>query len=413
MKKLLFFTILFLGILCLAQVPERMSYQAIIRDASGQLIRNQSVAVRVSVLYSGTAAYSERLTGTTNINGLLNLEIGGGTPISGTFNSINWSSGSYYLKTETDPTGGTNYTIVGTSQLLSVPYAMYAKTSGSGGTSQWTTNGNDISNSNSGNVGIGTPSPSTKLTVKSDGMGITQESPNGSVRMGFFVNNTTAFLQTHTNYDLNFATNDATDFQMKLQKGTGNLGIGKTPVEKLDVGGKTKTETLQVTTGGGLGKVLTSDGVGNGSWTQIMHKDILAISPYAFVSENNNHALSVTRAYFPTNVNSGNLISQINLPTGSIISGNITVYFLDNSVNKDYSIKLVRVGQGSTFPETLVSFNTSGAGSAIQTYPMSVTTPITIDNATYFYYFSMSGDFLNGYDGINGVKIPYSYPVNN
>ena len=76
MKKLLFFTILFLGILCLAQVPERMSYQAIIRDASGQLIRNQSVAVRVSVLYSGTAAYSEMITGTTNIKGLLNFEIG-------------------------------------------------------------------------------------------------------------------------------------------------------------------------------------------------------------------------------------------------------------------------------------------------------------------------------------------------
>ncbi|MGE6398107.1 hypothetical protein [Chryseobacterium scophthalmum] len=273
MKKILLITAIFFGtLLSFAQVPEKMSYQAVIRNTSGQLLQNQNVAVKVSVLQgssSGTVAYSERLMGTTNTNGLISLEIGTGTVLSGIFNTIDWSVGNYYLKTETDPNGGTNYTIAGTSQLLSVPYAMYAKASGSGGTSQWATNENDISNTNTGNVGIGTLSPSNKLTVKSDGMGITQESPNGNVRMGFFVNNTTAFLQTHTNHDLNFATNDATDFQIKLQKGTGNFGIGKTPVEKLDVGGKTKTETLQVTTGGGLGKVLTSDGVGNATWQNV------------------------------------------------------------------------------------------------------------------------------------------------
>lgn len=119
-----------------AQAPEKMSYQAIIRNNMGQLLANQNIAVRVSVLQGsagGTSVYSERITGTTNVNGLVSLEIGSGTVLSGTFNTINWGGNSYYLKTETDPAGGTNYTITGTSQLLSVPYALYAKSSGSGG----------------------------------------------------------------------------------------------------------------------------------------------------------------------------------------------------------------------------------------------------------------------------------------
>src|SRR5690606_20695816 len=66
----------------------------------------------------------------TNINGLVTVEIGTGIPLTGTFAGIDWSNGSYFIKTETDPTGGTNYTIVGISQLLSTPYALYAKTSG-------------------------------------------------------------------------------------------------------------------------------------------------------------------------------------------------------------------------------------------------------------------------------------------
>lgn len=135
MRKYLSIVAVFIGILfAFAQVPEKMTYQSVIRNASGQLLKNQNVAVKVSVLLnsvSGVVVYSERLTGTTNANGLLSMEIGSGTVLSGTFNTINWSSGNYWLKTETDPTGGTNYTISGASQLLSIPYAMYAKSSGS------------------------------------------------------------------------------------------------------------------------------------------------------------------------------------------------------------------------------------------------------------------------------------------
>lgn len=137
MKKILsLFWILTGFFMGLSQAPEKMSYQAVMRNGSGQLLVNQGIAVKVSILQgspAGAAVYSERLTGNTNANGLISLEIGTGTVLTGTFATIDWPAGSYYLKTETDPAGGTSYTIVGTSQLLSVPYAMYAKSAGGGG----------------------------------------------------------------------------------------------------------------------------------------------------------------------------------------------------------------------------------------------------------------------------------------
>jgi hypothetical protein len=117
-----------------AQAPEKMSYQAVVRDATNTLVTNQSVGMQISILKGGvteTAVYVETQTPTTNTNGLVSLEIGTGTLISGDFTTIDWANDTYFIKTETDPIGGTTYTITGTSQLMSVPYALYAKTSGS------------------------------------------------------------------------------------------------------------------------------------------------------------------------------------------------------------------------------------------------------------------------------------------
>ncbi|MHB1277651.1 MAG: Lcl C-terminal domain-containing protein [Bacteroidia bacterium] len=114
-----------------AQAPEKMSYQAVVRDAGNALVSSQAVGMQISILQgsvSGTAVYVETLAPTTNVNGLVSIEIGTGTVVFGTFASIDWSAGPYFIKTETDPGGGTNYTITGTSQLLSVPYALHAKT---------------------------------------------------------------------------------------------------------------------------------------------------------------------------------------------------------------------------------------------------------------------------------------------
>jgi uncharacterized protein (TIGR02145 family) len=120
------------------QSPDKMSYQAVIRDASENLITDTQIGMQVSILQgsvSGTTVYVETQTPTSNANGLVSLEIGTGTVVSGDFATIDWANGPYFIKSETDPSGGTNYTIVGTSQLLSVPYALHAKTAENGITS--------------------------------------------------------------------------------------------------------------------------------------------------------------------------------------------------------------------------------------------------------------------------------------
>lgn len=128
MKKL--FAILlavFLTATVWAQSPNKMSYQAVIRNSSDALVTNTQIGLEVNIRQgttSGTVVYTETQTPTTNANGLVSIEIGGGSG----FNTIDWANGPYFIETKTDPAGGTNYTITGTSQLLSVPYALYAKT---------------------------------------------------------------------------------------------------------------------------------------------------------------------------------------------------------------------------------------------------------------------------------------------
>ena len=134
LKKLIVATSLFIGSLAFAQAPEKMSYQAVVRNTTNNLVVSQSVGMQISILQgsaTGTAVYVETQTPTSNANGLVSLEIGGGTVVSGNMATINWANGPYFIKTETDPSGGSSYTITGTSQLLSAPYALYAKTSGS------------------------------------------------------------------------------------------------------------------------------------------------------------------------------------------------------------------------------------------------------------------------------------------
>jgi hypothetical protein len=113
-----------------AQSPEKMSYQSVIRNNSDELIISTTVGIQISILQGssgGPSVYVETHTPTSNANGLISIEVGDGTLVSGIFANIDWSDGPYFIKTETDPTGGTNYTITGTSQLLSVPYALHSK----------------------------------------------------------------------------------------------------------------------------------------------------------------------------------------------------------------------------------------------------------------------------------------------
>ena len=112
-----------------AQAPQKMSYQAVIRNSNDSLLISTPVGMRISLVQSsptGTVVYSETQTATTNTNGLVSLQIGMGTAVSGTFASIDWAAGPYYVKTETDLSGGINYTIISSNELLSVPYALFS-----------------------------------------------------------------------------------------------------------------------------------------------------------------------------------------------------------------------------------------------------------------------------------------------
>jgi hypothetical protein len=155
-----------------AQAPEKMSYQAVIRNSSNALVTNSIIGMRISILQTsptGTAVYVETQTPTTNINGLVSIEIGNGTIVTGNFSSINWANGPYFVKTETDPSGGTNYSITGTSQLLSTPYALHAKTAGAIPLSQVLSTGNNANNNNIvnvGKIGVGTSTPSNSAALE-------------------------------------------------------------------------------------------------------------------------------------------------------------------------------------------------------------------------------------------------------
>lgn len=138
MKKLFTIVIVMLfSLITFAQSPELMSYQAVIRNSSNVLVSNTQVAMQISILQgssSGIPIYVETQNPTSNANGLVSIQIGSGTLVSGNFSAINWANGPYFIKTETDPdgsNGGIAYTITGTSQLMSVPYALYAKAAGS------------------------------------------------------------------------------------------------------------------------------------------------------------------------------------------------------------------------------------------------------------------------------------------
>ncbi|MDI1316917.1 hypothetical protein [Flavobacterium sp.] len=129
MNKILLFSLLLVSFFTIAQVPQGISYQAIALNGSGTAVVSSTVRVKLSVLdvsAIGSVIYSETHLKTTNPQGLFNLTIGQGTVISGVFASINWGINSKFLKVEMDATGGTAYVTVGTTQLLSVPYALAA-----------------------------------------------------------------------------------------------------------------------------------------------------------------------------------------------------------------------------------------------------------------------------------------------
>lgn len=142
MKYMLLMVLLGTCLLNYAQVPQAMPYQAVARDTAGNPIINKNISLRFSIhdsIPGGPVVYKETQITTTNLLGLFNCNIGQGTAVSGVFADINWGKSFKYLQVELDTAGGSNFSNMGTEQMLSVPYAFYA----GGSTDGWSLNGNE------------------------------------------------------------------------------------------------------------------------------------------------------------------------------------------------------------------------------------------------------------------------------
>lgn len=150
-----------------AQPPQAFKYQAVVRDIDGSILNNQLVSFQISILQgssTGLSVYTETHQIITNDIGVANLEIGSGSTTDD-FTSIDWSTGLYFLKVDMDASGNSNYQWIGTSQLLSVPYALYSEQTANPGDIDWTIAGEDMYSGVPGNIGIGTTTPTAKLDV--------------------------------------------------------------------------------------------------------------------------------------------------------------------------------------------------------------------------------------------------------
>ena len=234
----------------LAQAPTKISYQAVIRNTANALVVNQQVGLQISILQytsSGNPVYVETHQLNTNSNALISLQIGGGNIVSGDMGLINWEDGPYFIKTETDPSGGTNYSITGVTQLLSVPYALHATTTDSlvGGIieqdpifSNSIANGitaADTANWNNHTIDTDTQLTETEVDAFANNNGYLTTEVDGSITneiQALSMNGDTVFLSNGGSIVLPLSVDTANAIQ--LINGWQEFGTGYTPKVYLD-----------------------------------------------------------------------------------------------------------------------------------------------------------------------------------
>ncbi len=373
MKKTTFFLVCFvlISVSLLAQTPQAFKYQAVARTSSGNLIQNQLVAFRISLLQgspSGTLAYQERHTTNTNDYGLASLDIGNGTVLAGSFSSIDWSAGSMFIKVEFDPLGGTAYQNMGTSQLLSVPYALYSEHSAN---SPWLIGSTGIYY-NDANVGIGTNNPTIKLEVNGTTL-------IGIETKGIRFRNDGAFTDIES-----LGTDLAINYQggnTVLNGNAGNVGIGCLfPDYKFHVrsyaSGTWLSEFYNTSTSSsGNGVVIRADG-GDPLWIQNNLTTLLA------VKNNGNVGIGTTTPEASLHVNGlglfksgdGGIYLGSNGTSGSVGYAGISGSFSNITLNNGKTTFYGNVGIGTSSPNRELEINGGNAENGLRvawgpTYP--------------------------------------------
>jgi hypothetical protein len=286
-----FISLVFIG---LAQVPNAFNYQAVVRDNSGEVVANQSVSFKLSILQgseTGTLLYAETHNVTTNGFGLANMKIGTGALLSGVFTPDGWGAASHFLKVEMDPAGGSTYTHLGTSELVSVPYAFHAQTvqidlvedADADPTNELQTlglSGSDLTLSDGGGT-VGLPSiwetSGANIFFNTGKVGIGKDP--GADRRQFQVNagddQAVAAINNSATYGAIYATNTgggpAADFRSPIRILDGNQGAGKLLTS--DAGGNTSWED-PAWNQNGANAFRASGFVGIGTTTPQRHLDI-------------------------------------------------------------------------------------------------------------------------------------------
>jgi len=212
------FVVLFIAIINLpifSQVPESFSFQTVVRNASAQPIANRAISFRFNILKgssTGQVVYGEKHDVTTDGYGFVGLAIGNGTVLTGSFAAINWGIDKYFLNVGLDTLGGTSYTDMGTTQFLSVPYALYAKTAANGFSGDYNdlynkpiVNGSETTVTAGDNLtvtGSGTLSNPYKIDVKKHTIG---ESYGGGIVFYVYDNGQHGLIASTTDQDASVA----------------------------------------------------------------------------------------------------------------------------------------------------------------------------------------------------------------
>ncbi len=261
----LIFSLFFLAIMgySFAQAPQAFNYQAVARDASGNVLQAQPLGIRISlhmISATGPVVYSETHSPTTNQYGLFTLAIGTGAIVDGLFDTIAWGKNQYWLQVEMDPAGGVTYTDMGTSQLLSVPYALFAERTKA---LPLGTSGQTLAHDGMGwiasdflvntgtRIGIGTTTPGFLCEMQSSqpylhinstgtygGMLLNRPDTNSFMRLLYRTDNVNKWyvglLGTKDGYSVSRTAND--DGTFHISHATGCVGIGtNAPANILEV----------------------------------------------------------------------------------------------------------------------------------------------------------------------------------
>lgn len=360
-----------------AQSPKTFQYQAVVRDVSGNALQSQSVNFQLSIIsgsVSGTVEYVETHNTVTNQFGIVTLSVGLGTPVTGIFASINWGGNIHFIKVEADPTGGTSYIDMGTTQLLSIPYALYAETAGNAGQTYTAGNGIDIT----GNVVANTAPDQIVVLNSGTGASITGVYPNFTVTntqpdqiLNLSGSGSTSVTGTYPNFTISSTDNNTT-----YTAGSGLNLIGST------FSNTAPDQTVLLGSGTGIGVTGTypSFTVTNSSPNATHTGDVTGSG--ALIIANN----AVTTSKIADGNVTASKLNNMSATSGQVLKYNGTSWAPATDNNTAYSagtgINVTGTTISNTAPDQTVSLTQAGATTITGTYP-NFTISSTDNNTTY------------------------------